>query len=87
VVVVVVVGGGGDLYIQGNPAENQTPLSWSLIGSRMRASPPLSSSSSILLPTSSHCVYITARENSEMFPKMSISVLFALINMFQFETV
>jgi hypothetical protein len=58
------------MYIQGSPAEIQTPTHWNLISRCMTTPPPLLSPSSTLLPSWSHCAFILTRKNSVPVPKM-----------------
>jgi hypothetical protein len=48
------------VYTQGSPAEIQTPSHWNVIDRSMTALQPVLSPSSILLPPSSYCAFITA---------------------------
>jgi hypothetical protein len=65
-------------YIHGSLVEIQTPTYWNPIGRSMTAPPPLLSSSSIL-PSSSHWLFVPARKTS--FKKMLLSHFYFLLRM------
>ena len=55
----------GQLFVctNGSAVKIQTPTQWNPLGRNMTAQRPVASPSSILLPPSSYCAFIAAREN------------------------
>jgi hypothetical protein len=71
------------MYIQGSPAEIQTPTPWKLIDRCIAALPPLLSPSSILSRSSTHGALFPTKKNSAcMLLREYILFIYLLLYLF-----